>query len=188
MDEIQKKEALQKIREARASKRNAEFAKGQADLRSSQSNVFDKSLSQNDKMEVVSPEFREAKVDAYRKARRQSLGKPIEEAVGETLDYKAMKKEMMNRGKSNVGDSLRRGIKPLAKGLKMLPIVGALGGLLGAENASAAVPILDSADSAGMSAEDENTMMAEIQAKKDYSNSPAAADRIAALEKLKKNQ
>jgi hypothetical protein len=59
---------------------------------------------------------------------------------------------------------------------------------MGAEDASAAVPILDSADSAGMSPEDENTMMAEIQAKKDYGNSPAAADRMAALEKLKKNQ
>jgi hypothetical protein len=188
MNDIQKKEALQKIREARASKRNAEFAKGQADLRSSQSNVFDKSLSQNDKMEVVSPEFREAKVDAYRKARRQSLGKPIEEAVGETLDYKAMKKEMMNRGKSNVGDSLRRGIKPLAKGLKAIPIIGTLAALAGSEDASAAIPGLDSAESAGMSGADENMMMAEIQGRKDYDESQAAEDakknKLAVLAKL----
>lgn len=188
MNDQDKKAALQKIREARAAKRNAEFAKGQAQLNSSQSNVFDHTLRDSDKMEVKSGDHWAAQLDAKRKAAKLSRGLPVEEAVGDTLDYKAMKKEMMNKGKGRVGDSLRRGIKPLSKGLKMLPIVGSLAGLMGAEDASAAVPMLDSADSAGMSPEDENTMMAEIQARKDYGNSPAAADRMAALEKLKKNQ
>ena len=171
MNDQEKRAALQKIREARASKRKASYAKDMGKLNSSQSNVFDHTLRDADKMEVKSGDHWAAQLDAKRKAAKISRGLPVEEAVGDTLDYNKMKKDMMK--KSSVGDSLRRGIKPLSKGLKMLPIVGSLAGLMGAEDASAAVPILDSADSAGMSPEDENTMMAEIQAKKDYGNSPA---------------
>ena len=187
MMDNQKKEALQRLRDARMQERRSKFAEGMNKLRSSESSVLDHSLRDSNKMEVISPEAREMKVEAYRKAKRAMAGKPLEEAVGDTLDYGKMKKEMMNKGKG-LGDDLRRGIKPLSKGLKMLPIVGALAAGLGSEDASAAVPVLGDAESAGMSSQDENQMMAEIQAQKDYSNSQASIDKIKALESLRKNR
>ena len=182
-------------KEERLARRRAEFAKGQKSFTSSESNVFDKSLSNNDKMTVTSPEAREAKVEAYREARRQMRGKPAE-VVGDTLDYGKLRKEMSNMNKAAPSaTSLRAGIKPLAKGLKAIPIIGTLAALAGSEDASAAIPGLDSADSAGMSGADENMMMAEIQGRKDYGSSQAAEDAkknklavLAKLAELKGNQ
>jgi cell division protein FtsL len=105
---------------------------------------------------------------------------------GDTLDYNKLRKEYANKAK-DAGDSVsRRGIKSLSKGLKSIPVIGALASLMSAEDASAAVPILDSADAAGMSSQDENVMMGEIQAQKDYGKSQAHQDRLAALAKLAK--
>lgn len=173
-------------KEERLARRRAEFAKGQKSFTSSESNVFDKSLSNNDKMTVTSPAAREAKVEAYREARRKMQGKPAE-VIGDTLDYGNLRKEMGNVKRSSAG-GLRGAIKPLTKGLKSIPIIGTLAALAGSEDASAAIPILDSADSAGMSGADENQMMAEIQGRKDYEGSQAAEDakrnKLAVLSKL----
>ena len=76
-------------------------------------------------------------------------------------------------------------------GLKMLPIVGGIAAAGMSGDAAAAIPLLGDADAAGMSSGDENQMMAEIQARKDYEDSPAARDKRAkalALAKLAKLQ
>jgi hypothetical protein len=115
--------------------------------------------------------------------------KPVE---GDTLNYKDLKKQYLKKAMDEGSDISRSGIKALKKGgsklLSGIPIVGSLAALAGAEDASAAVPILDSAESAGMSPEAENQFIAEQKARNDYMRSPAAMDRMAALEKLKKNQ
>lgn len=167
-----------------AAKRRADFAKGQAELRSSESNVFDHTLRDSDKMEVKGGDHWQAQLDAKRKAARISRGLPAEiaENVYDAGDYK---RQMMKGGKEILRDS-RKGIKSLSKGLKSIPIIGALASLMSAEDASAAVPILDSADAVGMSPQDENVMMGEIQAQKDYGNSQSHQDRLAALAKLAK--
>jgi hypothetical protein len=175
-------------KEERLARRRAEFAKGQKSFTSSESNVFDKSLSNNDKMTVTSPAAREAKVEAYREARRKMQGKPAE-VIGDTLDYGKLRKEMGTIRKAAPStNSLRAGIKPLTKGLKSIPVIGTLAALAGSEDASAAIPGLDSAESAGMSGADENQMMAEIQGRKDYAGSQAAEDakrnKLAVLAKL----
>jgi len=64
-------------------------------------------------------------------------------------------------------------------GLKALPIIGGAASLLmNPEDASAAIPGLDSSESVGMSAADENQMIAERQAQVDYGQSPAAKDKL----------
>ena len=85
--------------------------------------------------------------------------------------------------------------KGASKGLKSIPIIGSLAALAGSEDASAAVPGLDSAESVGMSGAAENQMMAEIQGRKDYATSQAAEDAkrnklavLAKLAELKENQ
>jgi len=90
---------------------------------------------------------------------------------------------------ADAGDTVRMGqLRQIAKkfgsGLKALPLVGSLAGLMGAEDASAGIPILDSAESAGMSAGDENAMIADIKARVNANNSQSHADRQSALAKL----
>jgi len=91
-------------------------------------------------------------------------------------------------GDKSMMDQLRKVAGNLKKGasggLKAIPVVGALGALMGA----AAIPGLDTADSAGMSAGAENQMLAEYDATKDYNNSQAKKDRLAALAKLAKSR
>jgi hypothetical protein len=95
-------------------------------------------------------------------------------------------KKAAEMGDTKGMEALRRKAMDFAgKGLKALPIVGAVGSALMADEASAAVPVLGEADSAGMSAQDENQMMAEIQARKDYGQSQAAQDKMDALKKLR---
>ena len=95
-------------------------------------------------------------------------------------------------GDKSMMDQLRKVAGNLKKGasggLKAIPVVGALGALMGADDASAAIPGLDTADSAGMSAGAENQMLAEYDATKDYNNSQAKKDRLAALAKLAKSR
>lgn len=79
------------------------------------------------------------------------------------------------------------------KVMSVLPFAGAGYAALNGEPAMAAeelagdVPVVGQAyeafkpDSAGQSPEDERMMLAEIQAQKDYENSPARAARLAAL-------
>ena len=99
-------------------------------------------------------------------------------------------KQAAQAGDKSTMDKLRKiamGLKKGASsGLKAIPVVGALGALMGAEDASAAIPGLDTADSAGMSAEAENQMLAEYNAKKNYQNSQAKQDKMKALAKLAK--
>lgn len=73
-------------------------------------------------------------------------------------------------------------------GLKSIPLIGgvAAAALGGAEDASAAIPILDAADSVGMSASDENMMLAETEGRMNYEDSQAKKDRMMALAKLVK--
>jgi hypothetical protein len=94
-------------------------------------------------------------------------------------------KDMMNKLRQIAG-KMQKGA---SKGLKALPIVGTLAGMAGAvssNDASAGIPILDTADSVGMSASAEDQMLAETQAKIDYENSQAKRDKQAALAKLLK--
>lgn len=120
----------------RKAKKQQDFIKDSHAMKAQGVDIMDDTL-QKDVNQVVSPEFREAKVDAYRKARRQALGKPVEEAVGDTLDYKQLRKQMSKMGKA------------AGRGLKMIPIIGSAAALLGSEDASAAIPGLDQAESLG---------------------------------------
>jgi len=65
--------------------------------------------------------------------------------------------------------------------LGAVPLVGGIAQAIDSGDASAAVPGLDEAEDVGMSAADENQMLSEIQARKDYANSPA---RMAKLKML----
>jgi|TARA_R110000851_G_scaffold293070_2_gene447628 hypothetical protein len=85
-------------------------------------------------------------------------------------------------------DKARKFAKVASKGLKTVPVLGSLAALATAEDAAAAVPILDSAESVGMSAEDENRFLAETQGRMDYQDSPARQDRLDALAKLLKSK
>ena len=109
--------------------------------------------------------------------------KAVQESV---YDAGEMKKQYLKKAKEGAEGISRKGIKALSKGLKMVPVIGALAAGLGSEDASAAVPILGDAEAAGMSSEAEDQFIAEQKARNNYLKSPAAADRMAALEKLRK--
>jgi hypothetical protein len=95
-------------------------------------------------------------------------------------------KKAIEMGDTKGMESLKRKAMQFAgKAAKGLPVVGAIAAGLGSEDASAAVPVLGDAESAGMSPQDENMMMAEIQAQKDYGQSQAAQDKMEALKKLR---
>lgn len=137
--------------------------------------------------------------------------KPVRVNTGtEKIDTKGVKPiksgkefELHNNLRATMKDAIKRGDtetigklqqiakkvgRGITKGAKVIPGIGALAALVGAEDASASVPILDSAESAGMSPEDENQLIAERQAQKDYGQSQAAKDRLTALAKLSKLQ
>jgi hypothetical protein len=70
------------------------------------------------------------------------------------------------------------------KAVKGMPVLGAIAGGLAAldsNDAAAAIPGLDSAESAGMSADDEKIMLAEEQAMRNYLNSEGSKSREAAM-------
>ena len=78
-------------------------------------------------------------------------------------------------------DWLRKNKGKYLKGVKSfagaIPIFGTgLAAILSPEDASAAIPILDQAESVGETPEMENMLIAESQARKDYQQSPAARD------------
>ena len=106
-------------------------------------------------------------------------------------DLHATMKDAIKRGDkstiSKLQDIARKLGKGASKGLKSVPILGSLAALATAEDASAAIPLLDTADSVGMSPEDENQFLAETQGRMDYQDSPAKQDRLAALAKLLKS-
>lgn len=101
-------------------------------------------------------------------------------------NLKASFKAAADAGDNVRMDQLRQIAKKFGSGLKVLPLVGSLAGLMGAEDASAAIPILDSAEGVGMSAADENAMIADTMARVNYDKSQAHRDRQAALAKLAK--
>lgn len=170
MDEV-KKQALENLVGRRKQKRRDDFARGWSTLGTKEVDVMDDSLRKGD-MKVTTPEAREAKVDAYRRARRQLKGLPVEEAVGDTLDYRQLRKQMSKMGK---------------KGLKALPLVGSLAGLMGSEDASAGLPILGDAEEAGESRELENELLGAAKGIQGYAGSPAKEDaRLKRLAELKK--
>ena len=71
-----------------------------------------------------------------------------------------------------------------AAGKKLLgaiPVVGALASAAMSEDASAAIPLLDEADSVGMSAQEENAMLNEYNARRDYDMSQARQDALKAI-------
>jgi hypothetical protein len=88
--------------------------------------------------------------------------------------------------KLNIGKSINLGKTGKLIGKKVLgavPLIGGIASALESGDASAAIPLLDEAESAGMSAEDEDMMLAEIQAKKNYANSPARMTKLKSLMK-----
>lgn len=139
---------------------------------------------------------------------KAALGKALMERAkdrGRSMDRKAWTKDgpagdsftMKNRDilktpeatkklvREGVGNAGKLGIlKKIAKGAAGgIGIGGLLGLLSGDASASSAIPLLDSSESAGMSSSDEDTMMAEIQAMKDYDMSPAKRDKMIAMSK-----
>lgn len=93
--------------------------------------------------------------------------------------------DAVKRGDNEMINKLKMISKKMGSGLKAIPVVGAAAALMGSEDASAAIPGLDTADSAGMSADAENQMLAEYDARKNYNNSQASMDRMEALKKLR---
>lgn len=82
------------------------------------------------------------------------------------------------KSKTKAGRAAAEAIGQFAgKAVKGVPVLGAIaGGLtaLDSNDAAAAIPGLDSADSAGMSGEDEKIMLAEDKALRNYMNSSAS--------------
>lgn len=107
-------------------------------------------------------------------------------------DLKATFRAAAEAGDDETMNKLRRIAQRMAKGartgVKALPLVGGLAAAIGSEDASAAVPILGSAEGVGMSSEAEDQFIAERQAQKDYGQSQAAKDRARALARLAKLQ
>ena len=106
-------------------------------------------------------------------------------------DLKSSFKAAAEAGDHQMMGKLRQIASKFGKtGLKSIPLIGgvAAAALGGAEDASAAIPILDSADSVGMSAADENVMLAETEGRMNYEDSQAKKDRLVALAKLAKSQ
>ncbi len=135
---------------------------------------MDKIDTMGEKVPVISgDEF----VNKQRSLEKQRMLEKFKKAA-ESGDTK-----MMNSLREKAGLFMKAG----SKGLKALPIIGTLASLAGASDASAAIPLLDTADSVGMSPEDENQLIAETQGRMDYQDSPAKRDRIAALAKLLKS-
>jgi len=110
------------------------------------------------------------------------------------LDLKHRLKSSFKAAAEAGDDELMHKLKKIAMkvgkgattGLKVLPIVGAAAGLIGADDASAAIPGLDSSESVGMSSADENQMLAERQAQVDYIKSQAAKDKEERMKMLSK--
>jgi hypothetical protein len=123
-------------------------------------------------------EFAQRQLDLDLKQRLKSSFKAAAEAGD---------KDMMAKLRA-IAQKVGKGAKT---GLKMLPVVGGVAAAAMSDDAAAGVPLLGDAEAAGMSAGDENQMMAEIQARKDYDDSQAARDKRAksmALAKLAKLQ
>ena len=106
-------------------------------------------------------------------------------------NLRATMRDAVKRGDTSTMAKLRQIASKLgkgaSKGLKSVPILGALASLATAEDASAAIPLLDTAEGVGMSPEDENQFLTETQGRMDYQDSPAKRDRLAALAKLLKS-
>lgn len=168
MEDI-KKQALSNLIGERNQRRADKFAQDIGGLSNQNIDIMDDTL-QKDKMSVVSPEVREAKVDAYRKARRTAKGLPREVAE-EVLDYNQLRRQMMKAGR---------------RGLKSLPVLGSLVGLAGAEDASAALPILGDAESAGQSKEVDMDFLGTARGLQDYNQSQAKKDKLRKLAELKR--
>jgi hypothetical protein len=168
MDEV-KKQALEGLIQKRKADRMDKFNQDIGSLGNQPVEVMDDTL-QKDVMEVTSPEAREAKVDAYRKARRAAKGLPAEVAE-EVLDYNQLRRQMMKAGR---------------RGLKSVPVLGSLVGLAGAEDASAALPILGDAESAGQSKEADLDFLGSARGMQDYNQSQARQDKLRRLAELKK--
>lgn len=102
------------------------------------------------------------------KVKDGTITKAGKDLLGEGLDAASVRKTGILK---SVGKKL----------LGAVPVVGALASAIGAEDASAAIPGLDQAENVGMSAMDEDMMLAEDQARKNYMNSPG---RMAKLQQL----
>lgn len=105
----------------------------------------------------------------------------------------ATMKDAIKRGDQGMIDKLQQIGQKVGKGMKsgmkMIPVIGGIASLaMNPDDASASVPILDQADSVGMSPEEENQMLAETDARLNYEKSQAARDRLAALRNLAKTR
>lgn len=107
-------------------------------------------------------------------------------------DLRATARAAADAGDIDTLKKLKKIAQKMAKGARAVPglgaVVGGVGALMGSEDASAAIPGLDTAESVGMSPEAEDMFMAERQGQKDYGQSQAAKDRARALARLAKLQ
>lgn len=108
------------------------------------------------------------------------------DAIGKMLERKGLD---ATDKMSDVAKQVKKGQKMLGTKLRGVPIAGSiLGAGMAAMtgDATAAIPGLDSSEDIGMSAADENLMLAEEGAKVDYAKSPAHQARLKALLEMKK--
>lgn len=85
-----------------------------------------------------------------------------------------------------VGQGKQSMFKRLGKKVAgVVPVIGALGSAAMSEDASAAIPLLGDAEGVGMSAEDENQMLNEYNAKRSYDKSQAKQDALRAISNKK---
>ena len=179
----EKKKSFTELMEERQQKRRDAFAKGKSTLFSEATPKEVKDIPESGNLKAKSlnmPEIEPGQIehqtsgDVWRKKiNRELAGRKAERLAqdaaleaGEALDYRALR---------------RAAAKSLRRGLKSVPAIGGIAAAIQSGDASAAVPMLGEADSVGMSPEDENIMLAEAQARKDYSQSDAAKARKQAI-------
>lgn len=108
--------------------------------------------------------------------------------LGLKQDLKATMADAIKRGDNQMIDKLKMVAKKMGKGattgLKAFPLIGGLVAAAASGDASAAIPVLGDADSVGMSPEQENMFIKEIEAKNNYMKSQAHKDRLEALKRL----
>ncbi len=160
-------EAMQNVKDRKQDEKQQAFAKrGQIDLEKSKNlskGTLDKpihTVKGSAGPEIHTPQNQVVKGAA------PVIERPVAQKMTSGNDFAKMQKDLdlkqklkssfkaaSKAGDEEMMDKLRQIAMKLKKGasrgLKMLPIVGAAAGLLGADDASAAVPILDMAESTG---------------------------------------
>ena len=169
-------EDLDRMKDARQRR----FLEDRAKLKASDPIIKDRSLSREETPKLTKGESFREKIDRLTKKMPEGdtidygqFRKKAQNVSGDTLDYSKLRKQMQDMGK-RAGRS----------GLRAFPLIGGLMAAAQSGDASAAVPILGDAESAGMSSAEEDIFIAEQEALGNYAKSQAYRDRMAALERL----